>query len=289
MIIVGCSDSINLAKKIAKLLKKPYYNLKVGSFPDGETHLKFSNNVEGKTVVLVQTLNNPNEKLIEVIFAAYTAKDLGAKKVVLVAPYLAYMRQDKRFHFGECVSNQVVANLLSVFDEVITIDPHLHRITSLKEIFKVKAISLTANSLLSEYIKKNIRDATVLGPDAESFQWAQEVAAMAKCNVTVLKKKRYNSKKVKIILHNPSLVKGKNVVIVDDIISTGHTMMETVKQAKKFGAKKVYCITVHGIFADNALPKLQKLGAICISTDTIETKTSKITVAKLLAQEISRT
>ena len=288
MIIVGWSASQKIAKEIAKKLKKPYYDLKVDSFPDGETHLRFTNNAKGKNVVLVQTLNNPNDKLIEVIFAAYTAKDLGAKKVTLVAPYMAYLRQDKRFHSGECVSNKIIAKLFEVFDEIITIDPHLHRIKSLGKLFHKKTITLTANPLLSQYIKSKIKNAAVIGPDAESFQWALDVAKSAGCKATVLKKKRYSSTTVRIKLHEPELVKGKNVVIVDDIISTGHTMMETIKESKRAGAKSIYCICVHGIYADNSLPKLRKMGAKVIATNTIEGETSKINVAELISQALKK-
>jgi ribose-phosphate pyrophosphokinase len=282
MIIIGCSSSTELAKKIARKLRKPYYELKVGTFPDGETYIKFASEVKGRTVVLVQTLNNPNEKLIEILFAAYTAQDLGAKKIILVTPYLAYMRQDKRFHSGEAVSNRIIARLFNIFDEIITIDPHLHRIKHLRDIFHMKAYALTASPLLANYIKKNIKKSVVIGPDEESYQWAEKVAQKAGVPVTVLKKKRYSSKKVKIILHQPELVKGRNVVIVDDIISTGHTMVETIRQAKAHGARSVCCLTVHGIYADNALPKLKKLGAKVISTNTIQSETSRIDVSDLV-------
>ena len=284
MIIVGCSASQALAKKLARKLHKKYHDLKVGSFPDGETHLKFSNNVNGRTVVLVQTLNNPNEKLIEILLAGHTAKDLGAKKVILVAPYLAYMRQDKRFHAGEAVSNRIIAKLFNVFYEIITIDPHLHRIKSLREIFKMPAYALTANSLIAAYIRKNIQNAVVVGPDAESYQWALNVAKLAGCKAIVLKKKRYNSKNVSIKLHDPAVVRGKNVIIVDDIISTGHTMMETVRQIRQAKAKNIYCMCVHGVFADNALLKLRKLGAKVISTNTIENPAAKIDTSGLIMQ-----
>ncbi|MBS3109321.1 ribose-phosphate diphosphokinase [Candidatus Woesearchaeota archaeon] len=284
MIIVGCSASQGLGKKIARKLHKKYYDLKVGSFPDGETHLKFSNKVRNRTVVLVQTLHNPNEKLIEILLAGYTAKDLGARKIILVAPYLAYMRQDKRFHAGEAVSNRIIAKLFKVFDEIITVDPHLHRIKSLREIFRMPAYSLTANYLLSEYIRKNIRNAVVVGPDAESYQWALGVARSAGCEAIVLKKKRYSSKNVRIKLHDPGIVRSRNVVIVDDIISTGHTMMETVKQVKQAGAKKIYCLCVHGVFAGNALAKLRKLGAAVVSTNTIENPVSLIDCSPLVVK-----
>jgi|SRR3989344_1988147 len=287
MIIIGFSKSDKLAKSVAKKLKIKYSCLKIKKFPDKETYLKFTTDVKNKTVILFRTLNNPDEKIIELLFAAYTAKDLGAKKVILVVPYLSYMRQDKRFHFGECISNKVIAELFKIFDNIITVDPHLHRIKNLRILFKNSAV-INANSIISDYIKNKIKDAVIMGPDAESYQWAGEIARNIGYNAVVLNKKRYNSEKVRIILHDPKIIKDKNIVIIDDIISTGHTMIETVKQAKKYGAKSIACICIHGIYAENALAKLKKLKANVVSTDTIMSETSKITVADLISKELKK-
>ncbi len=287
MIIIGFSKSDKLAKSVAKKLKIKYSCLKIKKFPDKETYLKFTTDVKNKNVILFRTLNNPNEKIIEILFAAYTAKDLGAKKVILAAPYLPYMRQDKRFYFGECISNKVIAKLFKIFDHIITVDPHLHRIKNLRKLFK-NSVAINANSIISDYIKNNIKDAVILGPDAESFQWAEKIARNIGYKAVVLDKKRYNSENVKIILHDPRVIKDKNVIIIDDIISTGHTMIETVKQAKKYEAKSISCICIHGIYAENALSKLKKLKAKVISTDTIISETSKISVADLISKELKK-
>lgn len=286
MIIIGCSASKDLAKKISKKLKKPYSELFVSKFPDNELYVRFKTNVKNKTVVLVQSLFEPNEKIIEILFAAYTAKDLGAKKLVLVAPYLAYMRQDKRFHPSGCISSEVIAKLFRVFDELITIDPHLHRHHSLRKLFKIKSKKLSANSLIADYIKKHFKNSIILGPDEESYQWAKKVAEKIKSHAIVLKKRRYTSRKVRIKIKGMNL-KGKNIVVVDDIISTGHTMMETVKEAKHLGAKKIECVCVHGIFAENAYEKLKKLGVKrIVSTNTIPNKAAKIDVSGLIADSL---
>src|SRR3989338_10582857 len=111
MLIIGCSNSRQLAKKIAKNLNSSYSDLTVKHFPDGELYIRFETDVKNKEIVLVQTLYPQNEAILEILLAGYTAKDLGAKKIILVAPYLAYMRQDKRFHAGEAVSNRIIAKL----------------------------------------------------------------------------------------------------------------------------------------------------------------------------------
>ena len=123
MIIIGCSHGNHLASSIANRLKKPYSKLEVTHFPDSEIKLKFNKNIKNKTVVLVQSFyQNINDNIIETLFAAETAKDLGAKKVILVAPYFPYLRQDKRFNKGECISLRTIAkNIDEDLDKIISI------------------------------------------------------------------------------------------------------------------------------------------------------------------------
>ncbi len=286
-LIIGGTNSKELAKKIARKLKAPYSELFSTHFPDGESYLRFKTTVKKKDIILVNTMHpHPNESLVELVFAAHTAKELGAQSVTIVAPYLAYMRQDKRFHPGECKSNTIMAKLLGIADRVITIDPHLHRVKSMREVFKTKTTKLTANAVIAEYIGKNIKNAAIVGPDSESYQWAENIAQHIKVHATVLKKKRYTARKVRIIVKKGIDFKGKKVVLVDDIISTGHTMIEPIKQIKKMGAKKIYCICVHGLFAEGALQKLKNVGATVLSTNTITNPVSKIDVSGLIAQAL---
>ena len=156
MIIISCSHGKHLAKKIANKLKKPYSQLEVKKFPDGEIYIRFLKNIKNKIVVLIQSFYDEiNDNLIEVIFAAYTAKDLGAKKVFLVAPYFPYLRQDKRFKQGECINLKGTAKLIdNCIDKIFIIDPHLHRETALAHIFKTKSVKLTSNPFIASYIKK---------------------------------------------------------------------------------------------------------------------------------------
>ena len=218
------------------------------------------------------------------VLAAKTANELGAKKVVLVAPYFPYLRQDKRFHSGEAISQSIVAGLIDkYFDEVYIMDPHLHRKNKLGNIFKIRAKKLTANALRADYIQKNIKNPVIIGPDEESYKWARNVAEMLGVASRILKKKRYSSYHVEIRLNKKIDLKGKNVVIVDDIISTGNTIQETAKILKRLGAGKIYCICVHGIFADNALSKLKRAKISVVSTNTIPSKVAKIDVSGVIA------
>ena len=227
--------------------------------------------------------------LFDIIFAAETSKDLGAKKVILVAPYLAYMRQDKRFNAGECISSRIMAKLLNKsIDKLITIDPHIHRYKSLKDIFTIPAVKLSANPLIAKYIKRHFKNEIIIGPDWESYQWAEEIAKQISVDATVLKKHRFSSRKVKVKMVKPIFIHGKNVVIVDDIISTGHTIAEAAKQAKKMGAKSITAIGVHGLFVEGmGLLKKAKVSKV-ITTNCIEHKTNKIDVTSLLVDELKK-
>ena len=287
-IVVSGTNSRSLAKSVAKRIKSQYSELFVDQFPDGELRIRFPDDVAGMHVILIESLlPNPNTSLMELVFAIHTAKDLGAAKVTAVAPYLAYMRQDKRFHAGECVSAHVMADLLSAADHVIAIDPHLHRIKRLQDIFTCKATSLTADPVFADYIHKTHPKAIIMGPDGESSQWAKTIADRIGQESVILSKKRYSATKVRTIIHgDPARFKGRDVVIVDDIISTGNTMIEPIKQLKAFGAKKITCVCVHGVFAKNALQRLKKLGAQVISTNTIQNPVAKIDVASLIANAL---
>ncbi|MBI2669088.1 ribose-phosphate diphosphokinase [Candidatus Woesearchaeota archaeon] len=288
MSITSCGNSLNIARSLAKKLKTPFSPLTISSFPDGDRYLKFNTPLKGKTLVIVHSFQpNPHQSLLDVIFAAKTAKDLGAKKVILIAPYLAYMRQDIRFHSGEAISSRVMADLLNrSIDRIITIDTHLHRYHSLKVIFTIPAQNLTANSLIASYIQNHVKNPVIIGPDGESYQWADTIAKQINALVTVFKKTRFTSRNVKVKMIKPVSLRNKNVVIVDDIISTGHTVAEAAKKAKALGAKSITAICVHGLFVEDAIQKLKKAGVNkIISTNTIEHPTNKIDVTPLLADE----
>lgn len=288
MLIVSCSHGKHLGYLIARKLKRVHSNLIVGKFPDDELYIRFALSIKSKVVVLVQSFyRNISDCIIEVVLAAKTAEELGAAKVVLVAPYFPYLRQDKRFHSGEAISQKIMAGLIDkYFDAVYMIDPHLHRKNKLQDLFKAKATKLTANPLIADYIKNHIKNPVIIGPDEESYKWARAVADMLGVEFRILKKKRYSSYHVEVRLNKKIDLKGKNVVIVDDIISTGHTILETAKILRKLGARKIYCICVHGIFANDALEKLKKAGIKVVSTNTIPNKVAKIDVSGIITKDV---
>ncbi len=281
-VIVSCSGGKHVGKDIAKNLKIKYSELSTEKFPDEELNIKFKTEIKNKKVILIQSFyDNLNEKIIETLFAYYTAKDLGAKKIELISPYFPYFRQDKRFEKGQGVSIKIISKLFKIFDKIYFIDPHLHRIKKLKQVFK-NGKKLDATPLISEYVKnKKIKNPLFIGPDVESGQWAKKAADIINEKSAILKKKRYSDRKVEIKLDKKINVEGKNLILVDDIISTGHTMLETIKKIKKMKPKKIYCIAIHGVFADKkTLNELKKHSEV-ICTNTIPNKEGKIDISNL--------
>jgi ribose-phosphate pyrophosphokinase len=288
-IIAGFSESSVLASNIAKKSGSALTIVEVGQFPDKETNLRFRIDVRGKDIFIVRSLDDPDKKIVDILLAAQAAKELGAKRVVLVAPYLCYMRQDKRFKPGQAISSRTIAKLAnSFFDGMITVDPHLHRYKRLNEIFTKNPKRLTAINEIADFIGKEIRNPFIFGPDAESYQWARVAAERVGCDVDVLNKHRYSSDTVRIKVREKLDLTNKSAVIIDDVISTGHTVMEVVKDLRAIGAKRIYCICTHGIFAEDSLKKIEALGAKVFSTNTITNRVSNIDVSGLIAEEIRR-
>ncbi|MFH1439008.1 MAG: ribose-phosphate diphosphokinase [Candidatus Woesearchaeota archaeon] len=283
-IILAFPYSKELGKKLAVRLNAEFSVVDIKYFPDREKLVQIKADVKNKKAIVVNSLYEPDEKIIDLCLTAATLKDLGARQITLVAPYLGYMRQDKRFHKGESISSKIIAKIITpFFSKLITIDPHLHRYKSLNTIYKLKTKVLTANSLVADYIKKYYNDVIIIGPDEESYQWAANVAKAVGVKVTVAKKTRLSSRKVMIELKDKIKLRGKTVVIVDDIISTGHTMIEVVKNIKKQKPKMVVCIGVHGLFVENAYKKLKDIGVDkIVTTNCIPHKTNDIDVSPIL-------
>jgi len=288
MIVVGCSHGMHVAKKIATKAKRKYSELFVERFPDNELHIRFKTGVKGKKVVLVQSFySDVDSCIVEVMLAAGAAKEMGARSVCLMAPFFPYMRQDKMFNPGEAASIHILGKVFSnVVDEIFILDPHLHREKTLGHIFSIPAHRLSANPLICEYIRKNVKNALIVGPDWESYKWARKTASMLKCESTILQKDRLSSRKVKVKFKHKINVKGKNIVLVDDMISTGGTLVRTIEGLKKIGVEKFTCIAVHGIFCEGAYRKLKKTGAKIVCSNSIPNNAGKLDIAGLFSVKL---
>ena len=257
-------------------------------FPDGEIYWRYETPVAGREVALLCTLDRPDDKALAVMFAAGAARDLKAKRVGLIAPYLAYMRQDHRFQPGEAVTSGTFAKVLSgEIDWLVTVDPHLHRRSSLDEIYSVPSRALHAAQLIAQWISNNVQSPLLIGPDRESEQWVAAVARGADAPHIVLRKVRRGDRQVEVAVPDLAPRRGRTPVLVDDIISTGQTMIETVKHLAGKGLAAPVCVSVHGIFVGNALEELMQAGAArVVTTNTIAHTTNGIDVSGLLAEGV---
>ncbi|HUK56337.1 MAG TPA: ribose-phosphate pyrophosphokinase [Nitrospiria bacterium] len=285
MPLPGNRDS---ADRLAVRLDAELGTITARRFPDGESYLRVESPVEGRDVILFCTLDRPDEKVLPLLFSAAAAKDLGAARVGLVAPYLAYMRQDRRFQPGEAVSSVYFARLLSGFvDWVVTVDPHLHRRRALGEIYSIPTGAVQAAPLISEWIHANIKSPVLVGPDAESEQWVSEVAKGAGAPSIVLEKIRGGDREVEVSGPDMSRWRKHTPVLVDDIISTARTMIEAAGHLRRAGLPPPVCIGIHAVFADQAYDDLRKAGVAGVVTcNTVPHLSNAIDLTDLLAERV---
>lgn len=257
-------------------------------FPDGESYLRFQQQVKDLQIALVCTLNDPDRKTLPLLFAARTARELGASSVGLVAPYLGYMRQDRRFQDGEAVTSVHFAALLSqAFDWLVTVDPHLHRRGSLAEIYPIPSEVVAAAPAIAQWIRANIPKPLVVGPDSESEQWAAEVAAACGAPHAVMRKTRLGDRRVEIEAPPLSQWQDRTPVLLDDIISSARTMALAAKKIQQAGLEAPACIGVHGVFSPDALGALREAGVTrVVTTNTIAHETNAIDVGALVARAV---
>ena len=255
----------------------------VQAFPDGESLLRVESGVEGREVIINATLFHPNDWFLNLLFLTDTLKAQGAKRVGLITPYLAYMRQDKVFHPGEALTSKTFAHLLSsYFDYLITVDPHLHRYNSLEEIYSIPITVVNAAPLISQWIHSHVKNPFLIGPDSESAQWVQEIAG--NLPFVVLSKVRYKDGHVKITWPPLNDIDGKTPVFIDDIISSGGTMLQAVNQLKLLSFEPPICLTIHPIFAENSYQKLQEAGVKnIVSCNSIPHPSNQIDLTPLIA------
>jgi ribose-phosphate pyrophosphokinase len=219
-------------------------------FPDGESYVRLLSPVLGRDVIFVCTLDRPDEKMMSLYLAVSIARELGARRVGLVAPYLAYMRQDARFQEGEGVTSLHFARFVSDFcDWLVTVDPHLHRHHKLNEIYSIPTKVVHAAPVIGDWIAEHLDKPMIIGPDAESEQWVAKVAKAVGCSYTVLDKTRKGDRDVEVSAFDASDWTGGTPVLVDDITSTAQTMIAAVARLKGAGLPPPVCITVHPIFA----------------------------------------
>lgn len=278
------------AARLAACLPYETGELEIHRFPDGESCPRFPAGVAGRDVLLVAALDRPDEKFMALYLAAGVARELGARSVGLVAPYLPYMRQDAIFAPGQGVTARHFARLVSgCCDYMVTVDPHLHRIHSLDEVYSIATEVVPAAPAIAAWIAANVAQPVVVGPDEESGQWVAQVAALAGCPSTVLSKVRSGDRAVAVSAPAAQLLAGRTPVLVDDIVSTARTMIAASGQLQRVGGNAPVYVGVHALFADDAYAALQAAGPGRIVTcNTVAHASNGIDVAPGLAAAAAR-
>lgn len=244
--------------------------------------------MQDRPVFIVCTLDRPDDKLVPLLLLAEALRDSGASSVGLVAPYLAYMRQDVRFHPGETVSARHFARWLSgSFDSLVTVDPHLHRILDLSEIYRIPTRVVHAAGSIAQWLQAHVERPLLVGPDEESAQWVAEVAARIQAPSIVLRKTRRGDHEVEVSVPEVDHWRGCTPVLVDDIVSTGRTMVETVSHLRRAGLAAPVCVAVHAVFSPSALDELRTAGAAgVVSCDTVPHASNGISLAAPLGDAV---
>ncbi|MFH1821807.1 MAG: ribose-phosphate diphosphokinase [Methanobacteriota archaeon] len=284
MIIISGSASPKLSAQVASLLGAELVNAEIRHFPDGELYGRIDADLRRKPVAIIQSTCHPqNDNLIELLLLLDTAKILGAKRIVAIIPYLAYTRQDKRFNPGEAISLRTISKLISQSgaEEIITVD--IHQEETLGN-FSIPAFNLTAMPLLGRYLKDlDLKNPIFIGADQGSIKRSALVALELKAEHYHLEKRRITPENVIVYPKNLS-VKGRDIVMVDDIVSTGGTIIGAAKMLQEQGARDVYVACAHPVLSGNARQKLKDAGIKqVIATDTIEKDESVVSVAPLIA------
>ncbi len=283
-IVIGFPEYETQAQRLAEAAGLPFHCAELHRFPDGETRVRLPEKLPARCI-LCRSLDHPNDKLLELLMAAAGARALGAENITLVAPYLCYMRQDMAFNPGEVVSQQVIGELLaSYFDSVLTVDAHLHRVHTLSQAVQAgTAINLTAAPLMAEFLQEQIENPYLLGPDVESEQWVKAIAAHQKLEYGVAQKERQGDRAVSISLP-ASPGKNRNIVLIDDVASTGRTLLETTRALEEYSPTSISVLVTHALFVDHSDELLRQAGVSNLwSCDSIPHSSNCIELGGMLA------
>jgi len=282
--MLGFPDYRLQASKLAETLQLDYRQIEVHHFPDGESKLKLPASLP-RQLVICQTLDRPNRKLVELLLAAGAARELGVERLVLVAPYLCYMRQDKAFRPGEAISQQIVGAFLAQhFDAVITVDAHLHRIDRLSQAIPLPlALNLSAAETMGRFLRGKYENPLLLGPDAESEQWVASIAALGPFDYRIAQKLRSGDREVEINLPDGDYG-GRDIVLVDDVASTGKTLERAALQLQRRKVRSIDVLVTHALFVEDACERLAQAGVDNIwSCDSIPHPSNCLSLAPVLA------
>ena len=282
-------DEVGPASRLAEALGAPLVRIDLHRFPDGESLPRV---VEAAgAVAIYRSLWAPDDKILPLLLAADALRRRGASRIVLIAPYLCYLRQDTVFRPGEPLSRDVVGRLLGErFDAVVTVEPHLHRTHDLSTVFagaRVEAVSAAA--ALARALTPVDPATLVVGPDGESAPWAAALARILRLDSIALTKVRRGDRDVSLSVSDPGRLVGRPVILVDDICASGATLARAIETVRRIGATAVDLAIVHALFDVTAQAGLIGAGARrIVSTDTCPHSTTVAFMAADLADALNR-
>jgi ribose-phosphate pyrophosphokinase len=284
-IVHARADSARFARRLARHLGAPFSSVRSHPFPDGETLVRVTHRA-GADAVVVQSFDDPDRKLMPALLTADALRRAGARRVTLVAPYLAYMRQDRVFRPGEPISQRVLGQCLGrAFDRVLTVQAHLHRIRRLGEVTAGRGRSLSAAPAIARWLERRGGDPIAVGPDEESEPWIRAVARAAGVRWVVGVKRRMGDRCVRVRFGE--IPRGTCAVVIDDVASSGATIAAAVHALRGRGLRTVDAAVVHAIFAPGAIALIRRAGArTVVSCDTIEHPTNAIQCAPLVGEAL---
>ena len=287
-IVIGLPGNASLSARLALEVGAEVGQAEFRRFPDEESYVRLLSDVQDRSVALVATLDRPDSKFVQLMLMSAALREHGAKSIGLVAPYLPYMRQDRTFKAGEVMSARIFAQLLSqTADWLVTVDPHLHRVKHLAQVYSIPVRVVHASPSIAHWIAKEIESPLLIGPDEESVQWTRLVAEEAQAPFVVSRKHRVDDRHVEVSIPDLDQWKGRTPVLVDDVISTGRTMIETINRLREAEMKRPWCVATHAVFAQQAYEHLRLAGpAGIVTTNTITHETNAIDVTALISEEV---
>ena len=277
-----------LASELAALTCSELGELELRHFPDGETYVRILSDVRRRDVFMVCTLARPDAQFVPLCFAAAAIQQLGAQSVQLIAPYLAYMRQDRIFHPGEALTSRLFAELLQQhFDRLITVDPHLHRHASLGEVYDIPTTVVHAAPLFAQWITAHVHQPIIVGPDAESAQWVRSIAQQVGAPWTIFEKDRRGDRDVRVSARSLTDAAGRTPVLTDDIVSSGATMKQALGILTSHDLPPAYCLAIHALCSRRTARQLSDKSVEFLTSNTIPNASAALDVAPLIAHSIA--
>ena len=271
-----------------KEYKLEVVELEYGIFPDGESYLRIPVDVSGLNVAILQSTYPPQDKhLVELFLALAAAKEQGAREVVAVVPYLAYARQDSMFKPGESVSLKTVIKLIEDCGASAFITFNIHKADRMRW-FKIPSRNLSAVKALADHLMElGLSDPVVLAPDRGAVHLAEEASSILRAEYSYLEKRRDRETGAVETFYRDLNVSGRDVIIIDDIISSGSTIANVAEIASSQGAGRIIAVCIHPLLAEGAVERMQRAGVSKIlGTDCIEGSFSEVTVAPILAEAL---